>query len=275
MPPKKKTTPNSPKAQTPKSSTSKGKKGTTSSAAKKKTTTTTSSSKKSGKTTVTANQVLLYWPNIIGYLRAVFLFIFFYLSDDSRCREKTYTIDNWKIAVFLYFLGFVGDLMDGWVARKFNQTTLYGATLDMVIDRVATAGLLCILASRIKHQAFIYASLIALDIGSHWFHMASTATQGHHKDSKVLEERNIVLRWYYGVKWFFAYCCVGQELYYIAKFIDSYREKKIYLFFNLQQYIMWFLLAACVAKQVVNVCQLASAVMTFAEQDATLKNKKK
>jgi len=273
MPPKKKTTPNSPKAQTPKSSTSKGKKGTTSSAAKKKTTTTTSSSKKSGKTTVTANQVLLYWPNIIGYLRAVFLFIFFYLSDDSRCGKKTYKIDNWKIAVFLYFLGFVGDLIDGWVARKCNQTTLYGATLDMVIDRVATAGLLCILASRTKDKAFIYASLIALDIGSHWFHMASTATQGHHKDSKVLEERNIVLRWYYGVKWFFAYCCVGQELYYIAKFIDSFEQK--FGYDNLQQYIMWFLLAACVAKQVVNVCQLASAVMTFAEQDATLKNKKK
>lgn len=35
----------------------------------------------------------------------------------------------------LYVLNFAGDLVDGFAARLFNQSSNYGATLDMVTDR--------------------------------------------------------------------------------------------------------------------------------------------
>ena len=276
MPPKKTTAaPKSPKTpknastiakESPKKSNPKKDSGKKASVPKKK------SNAASKTKAVTPYDILLYIPNIIGYFRAICMFLFFWLAP----KEEEYSIwgvkiAGWKIAVFLYAVGFVGDLVDGWAARKFNQSTLYGATLDMVVDRVATAGLLCILASLKSENAFFYASLIVLDIGSHWFHMASTVTKGHHKDAKVLQERNYVLRLYYGSKPFFGFCCVGQEFYYIHQFINSYENFSSPFFIGLEK----ILLVACLSKQVVNFFQLASAVMAFAEQDAKDKNKKK
>ena len=57
-----------------------------------------------------ATEVLLYYPNLIGYAR--FLFMIF-----SFCTAYT----NWKLSIGFYLLAFVGDVVDGYVARAFNQ----------------------------------------------------------------------------------------------------------------------------------------------------------
>mmetsp|Transcript_6459 Transcript_6459/g.10854 ORF Transcript_6459/g.10854 Transcript_6459/m.10854 type:complete len:175 (+) Transcript_6459:80-604(+) len=85
-----------------------------------------------------AGDVLLYVPNLIGYLRVIctVLSLILMISFPQR----------WIIAVILYVASFVGDLFDGMAARKFDQCSLFGGLLDMVTDRCSTAGLLCALS---------------------------------------------------------------------------------------------------------------------------------
>lgn len=88
--------------------------------------------------TTTAGDVLLYVPNLIGYLRVI-------------CTVLSITLmicfpQMWITAIILYVSSFVGDLFDGMAARKFNQCSLFGGLLDMVTDRCSTAGLLCALS---------------------------------------------------------------------------------------------------------------------------------
>jgi CDP-diacylglycerol--inositol 3-phosphatidyltransferase len=61
-------------------------------------------------TTVSTADVLLYYPNLIGYGRFIFMLLSFALAQSS-----------WKAAVVCYILAFVGDVVDGYVARAFNQ----------------------------------------------------------------------------------------------------------------------------------------------------------
>lgn len=59
---------------------------------------------------LTSKDVLLYYPNLIGYLRFACMLISFAFA-------KT----NWKLSIGFYFAAFAGDVVDGYVARAFNQ----------------------------------------------------------------------------------------------------------------------------------------------------------
>lgn len=86
----------------------------------------------------TAGDVLLYIPNLIGYLRVICTMLSLILMI---CFPQM-----WITAIILYVSSFVGDLFDGMAARKFDQCSLFGGLLDMVTDRCSTAGLLCALS---------------------------------------------------------------------------------------------------------------------------------
>ena len=58
----------------------------------------------------TAWRVLLYYPNLIGYLRIAFVLASCYVAND-----------HWQLSTIFYVLAFAGDVVDGAVARKFNQ----------------------------------------------------------------------------------------------------------------------------------------------------------
>lgn len=85
-----------------------------------------------------AGDVLLYVPNLIGYLRVICTVLSLILMI---CFPHM-----WITAIILYVSSFVGDLFDGMAARKFDQCSLFGGLLDMVTDRCSTAGLLCALS---------------------------------------------------------------------------------------------------------------------------------
>ena len=108
----------------------------------------------------TPEAVLLYAPNLIGYVRILFMCISFYFHDIS-----------WKITVTSYFLAFFGDVVDGYVARALNQSSKYGGILDMVTDRVSTCGFLMILSRYYTDYSFVFMMLVALDLFSHWMHV--------------------------------------------------------------------------------------------------------
>jgi len=70
------------------------------------------------------SDVLIFYPNIIGYFRVLFMVLSF-----------LYSMDNWFYSVVFYGLAFFGDVVDGYVARSFNQSSEFGGILDMVTDR--------------------------------------------------------------------------------------------------------------------------------------------
>lgn len=132
-----------------------------------------------GNMTVTTNKVLLYYPNLIGYARFICMALSFILAEVS-----------WQQSIGLYLLAFVGDVVDGYVARACHQSTKelidmfkccllisfgvgskYGGVLDMVTDRVSTCGLLIIISHFYPQYKLTCIFLVVLDITSHWFHV--------------------------------------------------------------------------------------------------------
>lgn len=80
---------------------------------------------------VSVQDIFLYIPNLIGYLRIITAIISF------LCMA------NHPVATLIFYgiSGFL-DAFDGYAARKFNQGTRFGAVLDMVTDRCATSSLI-------------------------------------------------------------------------------------------------------------------------------------
>lgn len=65
-----------------------------------------------------------YIPNLIGYLRLVILIFFVFL-------------DNPILQALLLIALMPLDILDGVLARRWNQTSLYGARLDLGVDIVS------------------------------------------------------------------------------------------------------------------------------------------
>lgn len=102
----------------------------------------------------------------------------------------------------LYSISCLLDALDGYAARYFNQSTTFGAVLDMVTDRCTTACLLVFLSSAWPRWAIIFQSLISLDLASHYMHMYATLSMGGSNQShkKIDPDRNWVLYQYYHSK---------------------------------------------------------------------------
>lgn len=94
--------------------------------------------------TTTAGDVLLYIPNIIGYLRIALTLTSIVLMICSPA--------YWILAVACYVASFVGDFFDGMAARKYNQCSTFGGLTDMVTDRCSTTGLLCVLSREYSEE---------------------------------------------------------------------------------------------------------------------------
>jgi CDP-diacylglycerol--inositol 3-phosphatidyltransferase len=201
----------------------------------------------STKRNLTTKDVLLWYPNIVGYLRILCMVASFY-----------YAKTDWMISITFYVISFVGDVVDGFVARAFNQCSKFGGILDMVTDRVATCGLLVILSNLYQDYSFYFILLITLDISSHWFHVMSVTA--HHKSEAALEHRSPILQWYYSIYPLFAYCCVGTETFYILLYVLHFWQHPI-----IEQVCFSVCLLACILKQAVNVVQLLSAADAIAE----------
>ena len=99
----------------------------------------------------------------------------------------------------LYSISCLLDALDGYAARYFEQSTQFGAVLDMVTDRCTTACLLVFLSSAWPRWALLFQCLISLDLASHYMHMYATLTMAgkgrSHK--KVDESRSRILHLYY------------------------------------------------------------------------------
>ena len=203
-------------------------------------------------------KVFFFVPNLIGYLRVICTFLSLYLGEDNLSTGGS----NWGTVVVLYLMSFVGDLFDGMAARRFNQSSTYGAVLDMLTDRITTAGMLVLLGWMYPQFRLWYFGVLALDIVSHWLQMySSVLCNVHHKSEESNAERFFLVRWFYGNYPFFGYLCVGAELFYVLHYCSFYSSAD--WISNLWK----FCFPGMVLKNIVNLCQLGSAAWMIAAKD--------
>jgi CDP-diacylglycerol--inositol 3-phosphatidyltransferase len=97
----------------------------------------------------------------------------------------------------LYSISCLLDALDGYAARYFEQSTKFGAVLDMVTDRCTTACLLVFLSSAFPRWAIVFQGLLSLDFASHYMHMYSSLSAGNSSHKNVDKSQSWLLNLYY------------------------------------------------------------------------------
>ncbi|EXJ61025.1 CDP-diacylglycerol-inositol 3-phosphatidyltransferase [Cladophialophora yegresii CBS 114405] len=155
--------------------------------------------------------IFLFIPNIIGYVRIVTaLASLYYMPLHPRTCSA------------LYSFSCILDAADGLAARRYNQSTTFGAVLDMVTDRCTTSCLLVFLASAFPRWSIVFQGLISLDLASHYVHMYASLTTGGQSHKKVEASRSWVLHLYYTNKTVLFLFCALNELFFIALYLLSF-----------------------------------------------------
>lgn len=198
--------------------------------------------------------VVLYIPNLIGYVRIILSAIAF--ADFTNV---------WKFFVY-YSIGFVLDAADGLAARKLDQSSHLGAQLDMLTDRCATAALLAILAVLYPHAAPLCYALIFLDGYSHWMQMVAGACAGtaSHKQAS----RGFLLNLYYR-RPVLTFVCSLNEMCLLALYLRAFPHDERTIFalggVRLVDAVLYAAAPVCLLKQVISLRQIASAHATITD----------
>lgn len=152
-------------------------------------------------------------PPLLGYSRIVLAIASLYYMP---LHPRTCSI--------LYSISCLLDALDGLAARYFEQSTRFGAVLDMVTDRCTTACLLVFLSTAFPRWAIIFQGLISLDLASHYMHMYATLAMGGSETSHkaVDQSRSWLLNLYYTNKTVLFVFCALNELFFIALYLLSF-----------------------------------------------------
>lgn len=101
-------------------------------------------------------------PNLLTWLRILLIPVFvsvFYLTDNSLSLHHKNLIST---AVF--FLASITDWLDGYLARKLDQFSAFGAFLDPVADKLMVAAALIVLVKLGRADAIIAFIIIGREI---------------------------------------------------------------------------------------------------------------
>ncbi|KAF6843968.1 cdp-diacylglycerol-inositol 3-phosphatidyltransferase pis [Colletotrichum musicola] len=162
---------------------------------------------------VPKENIFLFWPNIIGYSRIVLAIASLYYMP---LHPRTCSL--------LYSVSCLLDALDGYAARAFEQSTRFGAVLDMVTDRCTTSCLLVFLSCAFPRWTIVFQMLLSLDFSSHYIHMYATLTMGGSDNShkNVDKSRSWLLNLYYTNKTVLFVFCALNELFFIALYLLSF-----------------------------------------------------
>ena len=100
--------------------------------------------------------LLLTWLRIV----AIPLFVAVLYVPEAWIAEKTRNV----ISMWIFIGAAVTDWLDGWLARRWNQTTSFGAFLDPVADKLMVAAALIVLTEFGRIYALVALIIIGREI---------------------------------------------------------------------------------------------------------------
>ncbi|AGF48895.1 CDP-diacylglycerol--glycerol-3-phosphate 3-phosphatidyltransferase [Candidatus Kinetoplastidibacterium galati] len=101
-------------------------------------------------------------PTILTFIRIVIIpliLLVFYIPDKYVCSA----FSN-GIASMLFILAAFTDWLDGWLARRLNQSTLFGSFLDPVADKLIVCASLIVLLELDRVSALVVLIIIGREI---------------------------------------------------------------------------------------------------------------
>jgi len=101
-------------------------------------------------------------PNLLTWLRIVLipLFVGIFYFEKSWVSAANQNL----VATVIFTTAAITDWLDGWLARKLNQTSAFGAFLDPVADKLMVAAALIILVQLGRLDAIIALIIIGREI---------------------------------------------------------------------------------------------------------------
>ncbi|MEA3154589.1 MAG: hypothetical protein QOK44_2178 [Betaproteobacteria bacterium] len=101
-------------------------------------------------------------PNLLTWLRIVLipLFVGIFYFEKSWVSEPNQNL----VATVIFTAAAITDWLDGWLARRLNQTSAFGAFLDPVADKLMVAAALIILVQLGRVDAIIALIIIGREI---------------------------------------------------------------------------------------------------------------
>jgi len=101
-------------------------------------------------------------PNLLTWLRIILIPLFvgiFYF-------EKSWvsTANQNLVATVIFVAAAVTDWLDGWIARRYDQTSAFGAFLDPVADKLMVAAALIVLVQLNRVDAIVALIIIGREI---------------------------------------------------------------------------------------------------------------
>lgn len=193
----------------------------------------------------------LYVPNVVGYARIILTCFAF---SDWRAPTRFF---------WFYYFGFALDAIDGLAARVLNQSSVFGAQLDMITDRCATGALLTLLATLYPAYAPLFVGLIFLDGYSHWLQMLAGFVKGD--TSHKTAGRGYLLNLYYWRPVLTVVCSLN-EMAFLMLYLRKFDIRgPAFLPFSAVNAVLYASAPVAALKQIISVTQVISAHDTISD----------
>ncbi len=184
-------------------------------------------------------KVLLYLPNIVGYIRIVLILLG--LSIFHQYPVMGY---------FILGLSAGLDMLDGFLARIFNQTSKFGAILDYALDRATTACYYFIISIVYPDLWIPSILLLNLDIIGHYFHLQSSHVQNKSSHKNSEDDDPWIIRMYFINRFVLTASCLTSDLFLFFLFLYKFYPNPLVMA------SMLFCLPGFVFKNCVNIAKI-------------------
>lgn len=174
-------------------------------------------------------------PNILSYIRLLLIpiFVYIYVTSDGP--------SDYYLAAFIILISGLTDMFDGLIARKFNQITELGKTIDPVADKLTQAAIVGCLMFRYEYMWILVVLLVVKELfmginglillkkgrkldGAMWFGKVSTAV--FYAATFILIGFPEISSQFASILMFITGIFLGLSfILYIPEFLKLYREK--------------------------------------------------
>ncbi|CAH8472410.1 unnamed protein product [Schistosoma rodhaini] len=174
---------------------------------------------------------------------------------------------NCELTLLTYIISCLLDAVDGCAARALNQSTKFGAMLDMIVDRCSTMCLLaCLIYFYPSYILFFQFSMI-VDIASHWLHLHSSVLSGKSSHKFIDLKANRFLKLYYTNRIILFLMCAGNELFYTTLYINHFYTGPKVFGFGLWSIVICLTAPIAFLKMLISLIQLHAACVNMASVD--------